>query len=473
MQGRVFGVETEYGAIAHDMSDGSRRTIDVGLSSRLVAQHTDGASSGFLTNGGRCYADVGGHPEYATPECDRIDDLVASVFAGHSIVNRARLGVLGDLSDEGRIASAVRVYFNNIDSGGATYGMHENFLVAGDLDRPAAATALAPLFGSLPILCGVGSIRRWVDGVRVQISPRGLRVQSIHGSSASYDAPMVKLQSDAHARRTGLGRLQVVCGESNPSEWALALRVGIIHLGLRLFEEAPELIPRRMPEYPLAAIRRFSDHDERARVPCNNRKTISALEIQELLLDAACRLVERHGALAEDHMIIDRWRTTLEAAQRGIEALAQYAAWAAKRVLVEGMLERGRNEYEAIALDYAFHTVDFDRNIAVRAMAREQLARVTNDDQILLRMQHPPKSTRARARADLLTLTEPKVTNCEWGLVRTQIGAQTLTVELPDPRVPDLPDLPDLIDRLWRGLPLLELPEGVQVRPGRITGHSR
>src|SRR6266545_3197025 len=39
--------------------------------------HWGRSSNVFLENGARLYLDVGSHPEYATPECDAIADLVA------------------------------------------------------------------------------------------------------------------------------------------------------------------------------------------------------------------------------------------------------------------------------------------------------------------------------------------------------------------------------------------------------------
>ncbi len=40
------------------------------------------SSNVFLKNGARLYLDVGSHPEYATPECDNVLDLVTHDKAG-------------------------------------------------------------------------------------------------------------------------------------------------------------------------------------------------------------------------------------------------------------------------------------------------------------------------------------------------------------------------------------------------------
>ena len=44
------------------------------------------SSNVFLENGARLYLDVGSHPEYATPECDSLYDLVAHDRAGERVL---------------------------------------------------------------------------------------------------------------------------------------------------------------------------------------------------------------------------------------------------------------------------------------------------------------------------------------------------------------------------------------------------
>ena len=48
------------------------------------------SSNVFLQNGARLYLDVGSHPEYATPECDSLYDLVVHDKAGERILEIAR-----------------------------------------------------------------------------------------------------------------------------------------------------------------------------------------------------------------------------------------------------------------------------------------------------------------------------------------------------------------------------------------------
>src|SRR5690242_20922094 len=90
MDRRVFGIETEYGLTC--TFRGQRR-----LSPDEVARYlfrgvvSWGRSSNvFLRNGGRLYLDVGSHPEYATPECDSVVDLISHDKAGERILEGDR-----------------------------------------------------------------------------------------------------------------------------------------------------------------------------------------------------------------------------------------------------------------------------------------------------------------------------------------------------------------------------------------------
>src|SRR6195952_3205552 len=76
MERRIFGLENEYGVTC--TLRGQRRLSPDEVARYLFRRVVSwGRSSNvFLENGARLYLDVGSHPEYATPECDSIADLV-------------------------------------------------------------------------------------------------------------------------------------------------------------------------------------------------------------------------------------------------------------------------------------------------------------------------------------------------------------------------------------------------------------
>ena len=136
MDRRIFGLENEYGVTC--TFRGQRRLSPDEVARYLFRRVVSwGRSSNvFLRNGARLYLDVGSHPEYATPECDSLVDLVAHDKAGERILEGLLVDADRRLREEG-IAGDIYLFKNNTDSAGNTYGCHENYLIvrAGEFSR--------------------------------------------------------------------------------------------------------------------------------------------------------------------------------------------------------------------------------------------------------------------------------------------------------------------------------------------------
>ena len=128
MDRRIFGLENEYGVTC--TFRGQRRLSPDEVARYLFRRVVSwGRSSNvFLRNGARLYLDVGSHPEYATPECDNVVNLVAHDKAGERILEGLLVDADRRLREEG-IAGDIYLFKNNTDSAGNSYGCHENYLV--------------------------------------------------------------------------------------------------------------------------------------------------------------------------------------------------------------------------------------------------------------------------------------------------------------------------------------------------------
>src|SRR5437868_15018726 len=103
-----------------------------------------------LPNGARFYNDHT-HPEYSTPECRTLKEILAHDRAGERIVQRAaarRNHALG--------GSHVQLYKNNTDFHGHSYGCHDNYLVSRSLPFPSITAALLPYLVSRLVIAGTG-----------------------------------------------------------------------------------------------------------------------------------------------------------------------------------------------------------------------------------------------------------------------------------------------------------------------------
>ena len=149
MDRRIFGIENEYGITC--TFEGQRRLTPDEVARYLFRKVVSwGRSSNvFLSNGSRLYLDVGVHPEYATPECDHVRQLVVHDKAGERIIEGLVADAQERLAEEG-IEGEIYVFKNNTDSAGNSYGCHENFLRGPGWGVPAAVRRADPVPGQPP-----------------------------------------------------------------------------------------------------------------------------------------------------------------------------------------------------------------------------------------------------------------------------------------------------------------------------------
>ncbi len=126
MKRRIFGLENEYGLTC--TLNGQRHLSPDHVARYLFEQVIPGARNAnvFLENGARLYLDTGFHPEYATPECDDVAELVSHDKAGERIVEDLRHQAEKRLREDG-ISGDILLFKNNTDSAGNSYGCHENY----------------------------------------------------------------------------------------------------------------------------------------------------------------------------------------------------------------------------------------------------------------------------------------------------------------------------------------------------------
>ncbi|NNN20793.1 MAG: Pup--protein ligase, partial [Acidimicrobiales bacterium] len=171
MQKRIFGLENEYGVTC--TLRGQRRLSPDEVARYLFRRVVSwGRSSNvFLENGARLYLDVGSHPEYATPECDSIKDLVAHDKAGEVILDRLVGSAEVRLQEEG-IRGVIYLFKNNTDSAGNSYGCHENYLTLRQDDLSKYAEVLIPFLVSRQIYSGAVKVLHTARGAIFSISQR-------------------------------------------------------------------------------------------------------------------------------------------------------------------------------------------------------------------------------------------------------------------------------------------------------------
>src|SRR3974390_3359046 len=272
MERRIFGLENEYGVTF--TLRGQRRLSPDEVARYLVRRVVSwGRSSNvFLENWARLYLDVGSHPEYATPECDSIQDLVAHDKAGERILEQLVGSAEARLREEG-IRGVVFLFKNNTDSAGNSYGCHENYLTSRRDDFAHYAEVLIPFLVSRQIYAGEGKVLQTAGGASYCISQGADHIWEGVSSATTRSRPIINTRDEPHADAERYRRLHVIVGDSNMSEYATYLKIGAQSILLRMLED-PAVVLRDMTlENPIRAIREIS-HDTtlRRRVRLADRK---------------------------------------------------------------------------------------------------------------------------------------------------------------------------------------------------------
>src|ERR1700745_2345962 len=235
MDRRIFGLENEYG-VACTFRGQRRLSPDEGA--RYLFRRGGswgGGSKLLLPHGARVCRDVGSHPEYATPECDNVLDLVAHDKAGERILEGLLVDADRRLREEG-IAGDISLFKNNTDSAGNSYGCHENYLVGRHGEFGRLADILIPFLVTRQIICGAGKVLQTPRGAVYCVSQRAEHIWESVSSATTRSRPIINTRDEPHADAERFRRLHVIVGDSNMSETTTLLKVGSTDLVLRMIE---------------------------------------------------------------------------------------------------------------------------------------------------------------------------------------------------------------------------------------------
>jgi len=408
---RIFGVETEYGITC---TVGGQRRLSPNEVARYLFRRVVSwgrSSNVFLRNGARLYLDVGSHPEYSTPECDNLVDLIAHDKAGERILE----GLLVDsdlrLREEG-IAGDVFLFKNNTDSAGNSYGCHENYLVSRREELGRLTDILTPFLVTRQMICGAGKVLQTPRGVVYCVSQRADHMWEAVSSATTRSRPIINTRDEPHADAERFRRLHVIVGDSNMNEITMLLKVGSTDLVLRMIE-AGAMMRDLTLDNPIRAIREIShDMTGRTRVRLTDGREMSALEIQYEYLARARDFASRNGLDAVGERVLGAWGRALGAIESGnLDEIAREVDWVTKYQLIERYRARHNLPLSAprvAQLDLAYHDVRRGRGLYYLLQSNGALDRVTRDLDIFAAKSIPPQTTRAKLRGEFIRQAQEK-----------------------------------------------------------------
>jgi len=406
MDRRIFGLENEYGVTC--TFRGQRRLSPDEVARYLFRRVVSwGRSSNvFLRNGARLYLDVGSHPEYATPECDSIEELVVHDKAGERILEGLLVDAERRLHEEG-IAGDVYLFKNNTDSAGNSYGCHENYLVTRHGEFSRLADVLIPFLVTRQLICGAGKVLPTPRGAVYCVSQRAEHIWEGVSSATTRSRPIINTRDEPHADAERYRRLHVIVGDSNMSESTMLLKVGATDLVLRMVEAG--LVMRDLTlENPIRAIREVShDLTGQRKIRLANGREVSALEIQREYLTKAADFADRRDLRTDSvARVLDLWERTLDAIEMGdLTKIEREIDWVIKYRLIQRYQEKYDlpiSHPRIAQLDLAYHDISRRRGLYYLLERRGMVERTARDLDIFTAKSVPPQNTRAKLRGEFI-----------------------------------------------------------------------
>ena len=420
---------------------------------RLTAQEEawQRGTATCVGTGGRLYVDHG-HPEYATPECTGAAQAVLADRAGDLLVARG-----AERLRRGGVKA--RLFKNNVDGKGATYGTHENYLVPRTLDFDDLVQALVPLLVVRPLLVGSGRVGTGAvgQGADFQISQRADYLEKVVGLGTTVDRPLVNTRDEPHSDPERWRRLHLVPGDANCFDTMTWLKLGMTSLVLQVLADGVPASWRRLRlADPVTQAREVSrDTRLRGALELADGRRLSALEILEQYLETVRGHLGDQGRAApapvgdplrpdlsaladgadtdgaETGAILAFWQASLRELQAlrdgGNESdAAGHLEWVAKKQLLDATARRhpgarGRDVLHAVDLAWS-ELSPAGRGLAERVPAGVDACGGLDEQMGEVSLAEPPATTRAWLRGRLVSAFPGQVVAAGWHSMVLETG---------------------------------------------------
>ena len=447
---RIIGVETEYGITCAPTTDGPP-PMDADHAARElfdpVVQRSR-SSNVFTRGGARLYLDVGSHPEFATAECDRLEDVLAQDRAGELVMADLAERANARLAASG-VPGRIHLLKNNRDAEGNGFGCHENYLVRRRGDFWNDARTLVPHLVTRQILVGAGHIagdgdtRPAGNGLRdlrgYVFSQRADQMRDAVSSATTRARPLINTRDEPHADAARYRRMHVIVGDSNIAQGSTLLKVAAMDLLLDYLEHGGDLGDLALAD-PMRAIR-DTCHDMTGGVLLerSDGRTITPLEMQ------AEHLGRLRDHVAQGIEVTALHEAALELWERGLQALRLQQPeivdteldWAVKQRLLTRYCQRHDTDLtdpRVSRLALAYHDVSPGEGLRQRLEDAGLLHRFVDEATCRRAVDTPPATTRARLRGAVVGRAEDlrRDVSVDWVRVRLDDGVCS-PVTLNDP----------------------------------------
>ena len=385
-----------------------------------------------LSNGARFYNDHA-HPEYSTPECTTIRQIVAQEKAGERILAECarRRNLKLPPGEE------VRLYKNNTDFVGHSYGCHDNYLMSRALPWDRIVNGVLPFLITRQIFAGAGKMGIEAESAAsqpgvYQISQRADFFSVLVSIDTMNRRPLINTRDEPHADASRYRRFHVIIGDSNMSEWATAMKIGTTSLVLDLIErgEAPQL-EIAQPVDANKSISRDQTYDWI--IELKDGRKISAIDVQRIYLRAASKI---DSPADEDRQwILREWENVLNDLERDVTSASDRVDWVAKKLLLDALQAEEKLSWSdpwLQSIDLEYHNIDLERGLFYELVRLGSMRRFATEEEIKTAIFSPPETTRAFFRGRAVARFNEQISSIQWDEIAFGEGPLSRRVALPE-----------------------------------------
>lgn len=372
-----------------------------------------GAANVITSSGARFYVDHA-HPEYSSPETTSAWDAVVWDKAGDLIMHRAAVA-----SGQVEGQPELKIYKNNVDGKGASYGSHENYLYPRELDVEVVQQALIPHFVTRQIYTGAGRVGLGVAGQEsgFQISQRADYIETTISLETTLNRGIINTRDEPHASADRWRRLHVIIGDANMSELATYLKFGTTALLLKAVEHGADFSDLQLvePVDAVSAVSRDLTCTHPLRFYGNTYRT--AIEVQREIRRRVLETLEPRGLLSEDDATVAReWAHILDALETDPMSTADKLDWTAKLALINGYRARGLEwgDPRLAVVDIQYSDIDPARSLYHALVNRGRMRTLVDPAKVEAAAINAPETTRAWLRGYLVTNFSEHILSANW-----------------------------------------------------------
>ncbi len=383
-----------------------------------------------LGNGARYYNDHA-HPEYCTPECSTVEELIMHDRAGERILMRCAR----KLSEER--GSTVRLYKNNTDFRGHSYGCHENYLLPRSLSWEKLAGAIQAFLVTRQIIAGAGKFAIEEEDKFVspgfQISQRSDFFSELQSVDTMQRRPIVNTRDEPHANPNLFRRFHVILGDANMSPFSTRLKIGTTALVLEALARNPKRTYPVLAD-PLRALTAISrDPKFRWEVTLQENKCSNALALQREYWQAVNDLCDLSDP-AKASIVAD-WDTVLLDLEADPMRCRDRLDWVAKLALVQEFRQTqnlSSTDPWLQSLDLEYHRLDRQAGLYFALEQAGSIKGVPDPAAVFRAISEPPATTRAYIRGRCIQKFAAAVVSAQWDHITLQGSRGPLKISLLD-----------------------------------------